>query len=223
MPPIWGIPIASADRSRSVVMTASPRHLEGIAREIHDLGIEPPVDAFVLAGLCGVDLRPGPGKGSRTGDRITYPSHARPVRQHGVVAHELGHWLLERAGQDASDEPAARYLAGALMLPRAHFLADVAATDWDLFALQERHPNASAEMIVVRLTQVSEACASVWDQGSLTRHYASADWLVDLDADRELVSRVLACETPLRPENEVAAWPIFSGRERRVIVVRRAA
>lgn len=203
-------------------MTLSPRFLEGIARGVHDLGIESPIDAFTLAALLGVELRPGPGNGELDGDRITYPSRARHVRQHGVIAHELGHWLLGWHQQDPHDEPAARYLAGALMLPREAFLADLAACAWDLFDLQRRHPNASAEMIVVRMTQVSDACASIWDQGKLTRHYASAEWLVDLAADRELMDRVLTLEATVRGENEIA-WPIFDGRARRVVVVRRAA
>lgn len=204
-------------------MTVSPRHLEGIAKEVHDRFGDGPIDAFALAGSLGYHVRFW-GKSTGLLDRSTIwvPAKARNARQHGVCAHELGHALTERAGEDARDEAAARYLAGALMLPRERFAADLAETCWDLDELRRRHPNASAEMIVVRMTQVSEACASVWDQGALTRHYASAEWLVDLDADHALVDRVLELEAPVRGEHE-NAWPIFDGRDRRVVVVRRAA
>lgn len=202
----------------------SPRHLEGIARDIlESVGSPCPVDAFALADLCGFELRPwAKSYGQRTGNVIWYPAKARLVRQHGAIVHELGHWGLEQAGENALDESAARYLAGALLLPRAPFTVDLAATEWDLFDIQRRHPNASAEMIVCRMTQVSSATASVWDQGQLTRSYASEGWLVDLEADRELVDRVLTDQVPVRLATE-AAWPIFERGHRRVVVVRRAA
>jgi hypothetical protein len=197
------------------------RLLEGIAREAWEsTGSLLPVDAFELAWALGVTVVPWrKAGGSREDDTVWYPQKARPVRQHGTVAHELGHWLLEQHRLDARDEASARYLAGALLLPRVPFLADLAATDWDLFELQRRHPNASAEMVVVRMTQVSEATAWVWDAAKLARRYG-------LDADDSeaapIVDRVLELERPLAA-GPVRAWPVFDGRFRRVIVVRRAA
>lgn len=198
----------------------SPRHLEGLAREIHDAtGIEPPVDAFVLAEACGVVVRPwSRADGMRIGDEVHYPVRARLVRQHGVIAHELGHWLLERDGKDPRDEASADYLAGALLLPRAAFLRDLAETDWDLFALQLRHPNASAQMIVVRMTQVSPATASVWDAGKLHRVYGEHD----VEEARRVVDLALELEEPIEV-GEVRAFPVLDGAWRRVLVVRRAA
>lgn len=212
-------------------MQHSPRHLEGIAREIHErTSIPVPIDAFVLAKRCGLATR-GWGKGQgeinlETG-LIRYPLKARASRQHGTIAHEIGHWALNRAGiriRGLEDEEAARaiendarYLAGALMLPRDQFRADLAATDWDLFELLELHPNVSAEMVVVRMTQVSSATASVWDGGHLHATYGAHD----VGADRELVDRALSCEVPVR--GEVSAWPMIDGVFRRVLCVRRAA
>lgn len=192
--------------------------LEGIAREIHEgTGGLLPVDAFELAELCGLTLRPWSRScGAYAGDVIRYPGAARLARQQGVVAHELGHFALERAGMEDC-EASARYLAGALMLPRAALLRDVQAVGLDLFRLQARHPNASGEMIAARLTQVMPAVAWVWDNGKLARRYGIDE--ADVSA---FVDRVLALEEPVL-DGDTAAWPLFDGPWRRVIVVRRAA
>lgn len=196
--------------------------VEGIAHEAwQGTGGLLPVDAFELAALLGVELAAwakADGRCDLARDVVWFPGRARLVRQHGVIAHELGHWLLHRAGEDHTQEWAARYLAGALLLPRAPFLRDVHATDWDLHALQRRHPNASAEMVVVRMTQVSDACAWVWDDGAVRRRYGAGS-----DEDVEaIVDRVLAAEVPLH-DGAVRAWPLLERGHRRVVVVRLAA
>jgi hypothetical protein len=195
--------------------------LEALAQEVHEsTGGLLPVDAFELAHLCGVELIPWrKAAGLRVGDTIRYPMKARPVRQHGVIGHELGHWLLEDAGMDPADEDAARYLAGALMLPRRAFVRDLMACDWDLFWLMERHPNASAEMIVCRMTQVGQCAASIWDAGKLARRYGAP---LDTPQEAALVDRALATERPATA-GPFCAWPIIDGPWRRVLVVWRAA
>jgi hypothetical protein len=196
--------------------------LEGIAHDIHNVtGDLLPVDAFQLAARCGLQLRAMPGASGSIdleAGVIRYPSRARLVRQHGVVAHELGHWALWRAEEDHTTEWAARYLAGALLLPRRAFTADAQATDWDLDELRQRHPYASAEMIVVRMTQVSLACAWVWDDGAVRRRYGVADD----DGVEAIVDRVLCSEAPLR-DGADRAWPLLERDHRRVLVVRLAA
>lgn len=195
--------------------------LEGIAREAWEsTGGILPADAFELAHLCGLECVPWPKtQGALDGDRIWYPLKARPTRQHGTVAHELGHWLAGEHGLNRLAEPIARYLAGALLLPRHPFTIDCQATDYDLDALELRHPNASAEMIVVRMTQVSPATAWVWDNAKLARTYGVPD---DGDSVAAIVDRVLTLEEPCL-EGPVRAWPRFDGRWRRVLVVKRAA
>jgi hypothetical protein len=195
--------------------------LESLAREVHEsTGGLLPVDALELAVMCGVQVVPWrKAAGLRAGDMIRYPQKARPVRQHGIVAHELAHWLLEDAGMNPDDEDAAKYLAGALLLPRAPVLHDLKATDWDLLEVQARHPNASAEMIVVRMVQLGPCVASIWDSGKLHRRYGGP---VDAAKEAAMVGRVLELEQPVHC-GRLSAWPVFDGAWRRVLVVQRAA
>lgn len=200
--------------------------LEGIAAEVHDaLGLPCPMDAFVLAAALELAVRGwARGGGSLTGDTVRYPVKARVVRQHFVVAHEIGHWLLKRARIDIGEdeyafEAEADYLAAVLLLPREVFEADRDRTGWDLFALRDLHPNAPASLIATRLCQLSPAAAAtVWDAGRLHRWTGAPD----IALDRELVSLALEDERPAR-EGNVIAWPVLDGRWRRVVVVRRAA
>lgn len=194
--------------------------LEGIACRIHDAYGRVPVDAFELAELLDVHVRFWPkGHGMRDGDSVWCPGplKARETRRHGIIAHELAHWALEHFGLDHHCEDSARYLAGALMVPRDALLRDLAELDLDLFALERRHPNASGEMIVARISQVRPATAWIWDNGKLARRYGIDE--ADVSA---FVDRVLSLEEPVR-EGDVAAWPIFDGPWRRVIVVRADA
>lgn len=196
--------------------------LEGIARDIHDsTGGRLPVCAFSLALWCGVTLRPRMGSEGHfcpDSNTISYPVRARNVRQHGAILHELGHWALLRANEDHRNEWAARYLGGALALPREAFLRDIYACDWDIFALQELHPNASAQKIAIRMTQVAPASSWVWDDGEVTGRYG-----LDADDDvTEFIDRVVRGEQPLRDGSE-RGWPLLERGHRRVIVVRTAA
>ncbi len=199
----------------------SSKHLEGLAWQLHDeTGVSAPVDALELAALCGLRLKARGGAKAKIdleNGVIVHPVGVRLVRLHGLIAHELGHWLLFREGLNHLNESAARYLAGCLMLPREQFLRDLARADWDLFALMAMHPHCSAEMIVCRMTQVSPATASVWDSGHWTRSYGAHD----VDGDRELVDAVLGHEHVVRGVLDV--YPLFDGVHRRVVCVRRAA
>ena len=198
----------------------SVEDLEGIAQRVHDeIGVDP-VDAFAIAEQLGIEVRCwSKAHGRREADVIWCPRplKARETRRHGIVAHELAHWLLDAFGLEARCEPSARYLAGALMLPRERFLRDMARTGWDLHALRELHPNASAEMIVVRMTQLSQATAWVWDNGRLARQYG-----IDEADVSEYVDRVLTVEEPVI-DGAIGAWPVFDRHWRRVIVVKKSA
>lgn len=204
-------------------MHESPRHLEGIAKEVHDrTGITRPVDAFRLADRCGLVVRFWSGRhGKIEGRTVFVPAAVRSTRQHRIVAHEVAHWLLRRAGCDDRDEDAADYLALALMLLRAPFERDLAETDWYLFALLERHPNVSAQAMVVRMTHLSPCAASVYDEGRRTALYLGEGAWEDA-IDDELADAALEREAVVR-DGLVAAYPLIDGRYRRVVVVRRVA
>jgi hypothetical protein len=204
-------------------MTFRPAVLEGIARDLWEsIGSPLPVDAFRLAEALGFEVQPWPKSfGARVGTTIRYPMKVRLVRQHRIVAHEVSHWGCEQAGLDPQCEESADRLASSLMLPRSPFVRDMDSTDYDLFELARRHPNCSHELIIVRMTQVSPATASVWDAGKLHRCYG-AELVDDYYAEAALVDRVLETEAPLA-DGALRAWPVFDGRWRRVIVVRLAA
>lgn len=211
-------------RSHTVApMNESPRHLEGIAKEVHDrTGIARPVDAFRLAQLCGLRVRFWSARHGKLDEKTIFvPASVRSTRQHRIVAHEVAHWLLRRGGCDDRDEDAADYLALALMLLREPFERDLAETEWNLFALLERHPNVSGQAMAVRMTHLSPCVASIYDQGRRTALYVGEGAFED-EHDGELADVALEREVVVR-DGMVAAYPIIDGRHRRVVVVRRAA
>lgn len=198
---------------------------EGIAADVlGETGCdEPPVDAYELADCCGLEivelLKPG---ARRFGNRIVVDARARDVRRHGLIAHELGHWALERAREDDSEE-GARYLAGAFLLPRQPFERDLGATSWDLRELRARHLNASGEMIARRIVHLRDAVACIWDEGKLRERIVSP-WLVGMGArpsplERKIAELALARGEAVREAELVWAFPIFEPGFRRVITV----
>jgi hypothetical protein len=204
-------------------MYESPRHLEGIAKQVHDkTGISRPVDAFRLAQLCGLAVRYWSRRhGKLDGDTVYCPGGVRLTRQQRIVAHEVAHWLLRYAGANDRDEDAADYLALALMLLRAPFERDLRETAWDLFALLDRHPNVSAEAMAVRMTHLSPTAASVYDQGHRKALYLGEGAFED-PRDAELADVALEREAVVR-DGLAAAYPLIEGPYRRIVVVRRAA
>jgi hypothetical protein len=204
-------------------MYESPRHLEGIAKQVHDkTGIRRPVDAFRLAHLCGLEVRFWSKRYGRLDEKTVFcPGAVRIQRQHRIVAHEVAHWLLRFAHCDDRDEDAADYLALALMLLRGPFERDLAETEWNLFALLDRHPNVSAQAMCVRMTHLSPCATSVYDQGSRTALYLGEGAYEDA-SDAELADAALAREAMVR-DGLAVAYPFIEGRYRRIVVVRRAA
>jgi hypothetical protein len=204
--------------------------LEGVAADLLEATgcDDPPVDAYELAECCGLRLKPAAsGTASIVGDVLSVPLRARDVRQHGQIAHELGHWALRRVGEP-DEHPSVRYVAGALMLPRQPFERDIAA-DWNLERLRARHVHTSAEMIARRIVNLRDAVCSVWDQGKLHRRIVSP-WLPERllrsrvsRIERELAEACLATGVPVHGDSLLSAWPVFSPGWRRVIVVAEAA
>jgi hypothetical protein len=159
----------------------------------------PPVDAFAIAGACGlvvlsddqqagrarfVRLRrhaPSFGQGS-----IFLRPDPRPERLQWAVAHEIGEsragevfrLLGARAGEapDGTRELVANALASHLLLPLEWFRADGPACRWDLPRLKRRYATASHELIARRMLEFDPpVIVTVFDQGRLTwRQWARA-------------------------------------------------
>jgi hypothetical protein len=193
--------------------------IEGIARDLHGItGAEPPIDAFALAHALGFATRPWfRDYGRISGREIRYPARLRHTGQHRIVAHEIGHPLLLRGGEDDRDEVAADRLALAIMLPHTPFVRDLHRHDWSLFALLEIHANVSARGIAERMAHVSPAWTEVYDQGHRTHAYGNGE-----ENHFELADAALGREAVVS-DGLATAYPLLDGRNRRVVVVRRAA
>lgn len=211
-------------------MDAAQSAWEGIATDV--LGStgcdDPPVDAFELAECTEHEVRFHMKPGACRSNHVIYvDARARRERQHGLIAHELGHWALVRARED-NTERGARYLAGALLLPRQPFEADLRAMRWDLEQLRARHVNASAELIARRVVNLKDAVASVWDNGKLSYRVWSP-WLPERlwgkkasKVEATLAAAALESGQVERSADLFAAWPIFEAGWRRVIVLAEA-
>ena len=199
--------------------------LESIALSVHrETGLDdPPVDAFELAALCGMTLRPARnGRGFASDSVIAYPARSRRVRQHGVIAHELGHWALRWAGEDDSEQ-GADYLAGALLLPRRCLDTDL-KNSWDFSLLRARHVNVSAEMLARRITQVRDAVATIIDHGQVKSRVTSPwingrQWKRMSRWERNLADQALETEETVYGDELCYAVPVIEGTWRRVVVV----
>lgn len=201
---------------------------EGIAREaLEATWTDAPVDAFSLAGALDVEVREydGPEAFVDLFRRCIYlPRRAmRPERRHGAVAHELGHVLLRDHREDHQNERAARYLAGALLVPRES-LDRALRRSWSIRVLRSLHPNASHEMLARRVAQVRPAVATVIDGGRVTARVASP-WLAGREVARDvrvwelgLIARALDEGEVFGDEPTVAT---HAGGDRVVCVTRR--
>jgi hypothetical protein len=204
-----------------------PATWEAVARAVHDeTGIDAPVDARELAVACGLRLQAGPrGTASLVGDVLRYDAQARPQRQHGLIAHEVAHFVLRYHGEP-DPEPAANYTAGALLVPRAAYDRDLRETAWDLEQLRPRHPNVSAEMLARRIAELRDAVITVLDEGRVNARVRSP-WMPApprrmTTLERELADAALTTGETQRSGELFAAYPLLDGPHRRVIVVAEA-
>ncbi len=156
---------------------------EGLAREFHDAtGVgDPPVDAFIVARRAQLAVEYSVGPNSldleRRVIRIRPVVHPRVL--HVEVAHEVGHALLDRAGLPQS-ETGAKYLSGALLGPRQHIDRDLRESGWSISALQSKHLHMPALALALRITQVRDAIATIFDpRGELRPWRRASPWIED--------------------------------------------
>lgn len=194
----------------------SPR-LEGIAADLLSSSCtDPPVDALELAAACGLHVLISPVHGGALlYDGTIYVSPRVSVTQlHERVAHEIGHWALERAREDDSEE-AADYLARALLLPRDALLRDL-RHGWDLRALTAKYAFAAPSTVAVRVAELRAGTAAIYDYRMLARRVGPPH-----EAERDLLDAALRTSEPVRLDALTGAWPI--GPRGRVVVLASAA
>lgn len=197
------------------------------ARALEEAKVGAPVSAFELAKGLGLKVVAGDCTGGGAAlnvvqREIILNPRVRKVRRHGLVAHEIGHYVLRLLGIDSED--GANFTGSAMMLPRVDFDADLRRTAWSLLELRERHPNASAEMIARRIVELRDAVATVIDNGRVTRR-VSSPWLGDPRLrrisrwERDLADQALEAGEEVRGDELCYAVPLVDGHWRRVIVV----
>jgi hypothetical protein len=208
-------------------MLGETANLEGLAESLlEEVGLdEAPVDAFELAAMCGLQVFPGGfGGGCLLGRRVMINRRAPHHRRHGLCAHEVAHWALQRAG-DLDDEDSARFVSGALLVPRRALDRHLRET-WNFERLREHHANASAEMIARRIPCVREAVVTIVDNGRVKARLCSPSLaavpeMTPIESD--LLDEALFMERTARESDRLYAVPIISFGWRRVIIVADAA
>lgn len=172
------------------------------------------MNAFDIAGSYGLGPEYSDVHESVLYGGVIYVSRRlRPCRAHLMVAHELGHWTLKRHGQPDSEDDA-DYIAAATLVPWDDLRRSL-RTGWDLNEQRTRHPHAPASTIALRIAQVREATAAIYDERRLRRRIGSRVLAREID----LVDEVLATGQPLRIDDLSGVWPVSDGTHRRVIVL----
>lgn len=207
-------------------MSDDCHHWEGIAAAAHaETCTTPPVSAFALASAYDLRIESWSGAGAELdadASVIRVSARARSQRRHGLVAHELGHLLLRRDRCDSED--GARYMSGALMLPREPFDRDLTRTAWSLARLRAIHENASAQMVAIRIAQLRDAVVTIIDRGRVSMRIVSP-WLTEPRLarlskwERSLATRALEEGVEVRGDELCYAVPILEAGHSRVVVV----
>ncbi len=110
------------------------------------------------------------------GSLILIDARATPEQQAFDLAHELGHFALDRYGSEQS-ERAASYVGGALLMPRRPFSAAVRSHGRNnLEALHRSFPFPSSEVIARRIVDVDEAVVTI-AQGRRVVARVGSPWL----------------------------------------------
>lgn len=207
------------------------REWEGGAEEVLDSTCtSAPVSALSLAAATLHRLEPDPGvdEAERRGDVIVFNPSLRETRKHMRIAHELGHYTCERHGLEDTED-AARYIGGALLLPRRSMTRDLVETAWSIRRLREKHIYASATAIAIRITQLRDAVVTVFHMGMGSRRKPwrrLSPWIVadrhlerPTRFERELAQRALDASVETWGDELCYALPIVEGSYKQVIVV----
>lgn len=133
-----------------------------------EMGVQPG-DGFALAdalklraeGMAGLSAC-----GLRVRDRVFYNLDSIPQRQHGTIAHECAHVLLDRwnAGNTESN---ARQLGPRLFLPRSAVVALVGRHGLDIRGMKAELPTASGTLLCRRVADVYGGRFASWKDGAL--------------------------------------------------------
>lgn len=208
---------------------------EGVAAEAGDEtgNDDPPVSALVYAKCCELDLEPWSSRGAQLDEAariIRYNPRARNEQIHRDVAHEVGHYLQRRAGLPDLEE-GARYIGGALLMPRRVMNVEIPRVAWSVIKLRARHVNVSELALAVRITQLRDAVIACVDPRGRARPWRRASpWITDPRAvsptlsrfERELAREAWAAGREVRADTLCYAVPVIdvdsSGRDRVVVV-----
>ena len=156
-----------------------------------------------LADACGLVVQYRAKSGAEIdGSVLWVESRGTPERAQALIAHELGHFALKRAGLPDS-ERGATYVGGCLRMPRREMLRDLRETAWSLAAMMERHPYASAVALAVRITQLRTAALALFDPCGRVRPWRVASERVARDVAR----------APTTLEHDLAIAAHLEGRE----------
>ncbi len=201
------------------------REWEGCAEQLRaEIAVDDDhVHPKILVERCELELvevmsRTGP---CFTGQRIYYDPTARPERQAGTIAHELGHFTSRRYSVDDT-ERAASYVGAALLVARRALDRSLRRHGWNHELIRPDFQHASAELLARRIADVREAVVTIVD-GRRLRARVASPWLPlprpRLSQDEQRVLRA-ALETGQRvDEGWISATPYLEPGHRRVILI----
>lgn len=155
------------------------------------------------------------------GGRILVDAGATHEQQAFDLAHELGHFALDRYNDEQS-ERGASYIAGALLLPRRSLRVALVKFGWDLDELRRHFLHASPEVIARRIADVAEAVVTITDGRRVLARVASP-WLAAprgalTTIEREVLQRAVEARRRV-DEGWISATPYFGGAHPRVIII----
>ena len=201
--------------------------LEQIAtRTLDAVGARLPVDPDLVAFRLGLTVSDGgPGCEGLLFEelgQILVDETLRRERRAFAVAHELGHFLLRRAGRPDREQDA-NYVAAALLLPRDDFERHLRWFSWDLVRLRTLHRWASCEALARRIVALRQARAFVFDKPLAAqmrpRWYSIPSGLRPSPVEREAAREAALSGAPVNLDGSLSAWPVLEHDWHRVITL----